>query len=257
MPSRAPNSTISPCAPHVLARCGCAVSIANRGSRVKNSEVPAPSSVQLRPTRLTVRPILAQIDPMTGDQIPSLIMQIIDELRARGVLITNRGGDWCVNLQGGTQATEYLTDDLQDAFEHGRAMAASQTGAPAPEKPPEIRRKWRRPMSAKAQRRRMIKAHNYRLRARGDQKAARRRPRVISEIDIWRAAVLMMKRFGDGAPIESGKRADELANAGDDAGAAIWRRIEDAVEKLASYVLPAGRSTEICVFRQSGAPRGT
>lgn len=55
---------------------------------------------------------------------------------------------------------------------------------------------------------------------------------MISEIDIWRAAVLMMKRFGDNAPIESGKRADELANAGDDAGAAICRRIEDAVENL-------------------------
>jgi len=62
---------------------------------------------------------------------------------------------------------------------------------------------------------------------------------VISEIDIWRAAALMMKRFGDNAPIEIGKRADELANAGDDAGAAIWRRIEDAVEKLASTI-PAG-----------------
>jgi hypothetical protein len=62
---------------------------------------------------------------------------------------------------------------------------------------------------------------------------------VISEIDVWRAAVLMMKRYGDNAPIESGKRADDLANAGDDAGAAIWRRIEDVVEKLASTT-PAG-----------------
>jgi hypothetical protein len=62
---------------------------------------------------------------------------------------------------------------------------------------------------------------------------------MISEIDIWRAAVVMMKRYGDDAPIESGKRADELANAGDNAGAAIWRRIEDAVEKLASTT-PAG-----------------
>jgi hypothetical protein len=120
---------------------------------------------------LTVRPILAQIDPMTGDQIPSLIMQIIDELRTRGVLITNRRGEWCVNVRGGAQATEYLTDDLQDAFAHGRALAASLPAAPAPEEPPEIiRRKSRRPMSAKAERRRMIKAHNYRLRARAIKK---------------------------------------------------------------------------------------
>jgi hypothetical protein len=62
---------------------------------------------------------------------------------------------------------------------------------------------------------------------------------VISEIDIWRAAALMVKRYGDNAPIESGKRADELANAGDDDGAAIWRRIEDASDKLASTT-PAG-----------------
>jgi hypothetical protein len=63
---------------------------------------------------------------------------------------------------------------------------------------------------------------------------------VIAEIDIWRAAALMMKRYGDNAPLESGKRADELANAGDNAGAAIWRRIEHAAEKLASTT-PAGR----------------
>jgi hypothetical protein len=120
---------------------------------------------------LTARPTQAQSNIMTGEQIPSLITPIIDELRARGVLITNRGGDWCVNLRGGSQATEYLTDDLQEAFEHGRAMAPSRLAAPAPEKPPEIiRRKWRKRMSTKAQRRRMIKAHNYRLRARAIKK---------------------------------------------------------------------------------------
>jgi hypothetical protein len=97
-----------------------------------------------------------------------------------------------VNVRGGTQATEYLTDDLQEAFEHGRALAASQMTAPAPgKKPPGIRRKWRRPMSAGAQRRRIIKAHNYRLRAR-DQKAARRGTRVISEIDIWRSGAPLL-----------------------------------------------------------------
>ena len=103
---------------------------------------------------------------MAGDQIPSPIMQIIDELRARGALITNRGGQWCVNVRGGTQATEYLTDDLQEAFDHGRALAADQMPSPAPVQPPGIRRKWRKPMSAKALRRRMIVAHNHRMRAR-------------------------------------------------------------------------------------------
>jgi hypothetical protein len=72
-----------------------------------------------------------------------------------------------VNLRGGTRAAEYLTDDLQEAFEHGRALAASRDAATAPENRPEIiHRKWRKPTSARAQRRRMIKAHNHRMCAR-------------------------------------------------------------------------------------------
>jgi hypothetical protein len=115
---------------------------------------------------LTLQSILAQTDTMIGDQIPSLIIQIIDELRARGVLITNRGGEWCVNVRRGAETTAYLTDDLQDAFEHGRAMVASQMSASAPVKPPEIHRKWRTRMGGRAQRRRIILAHNHRVRAR-------------------------------------------------------------------------------------------
>lgn len=102
-------------------------------------------------------------------------MQIIDELRARGVLITNRGGEWCANVRGGAQATEYLTDDLQQAFEHGRALAAFEMTAPSPpDKPPTICRKSRRPTSARAQRRRMIRAHNHRMRANALKKQRKR-----------------------------------------------------------------------------------
>ena len=107
---------------------------------------------------------------MVGEQIPSLIIQIIDELRARGVLITNRGGEWCVRAAGGPPATEYLTDDLQDAFEHGRAMAAGRIAAVSSEKSSEIVRKQRRPMSSRAQRRRKILAHNHRMRGRALKK---------------------------------------------------------------------------------------
>ena len=106
---------------------------------------------------------------MASDRIPSLIIQIIDELRARGVLIANRGGGWCVNVRGGTQATEYLTDDLQEAFEHGRAMASRLAASP-PEKPSDIRREWHKRVGVAAQRRRMIKAHKYRMRARAIKK---------------------------------------------------------------------------------------
>jgi hypothetical protein len=52
---------------------------------------------------------------------------------------------------------------------------------------------------------------------------------VIPEIDIWRAAQLLLKRHGDRALDVSAARADELALAGDDHGAATWRRIMAAV----------------------------
>jgi hypothetical protein len=42
---------------------------------------------------------------------------------------------------------------------------------------------------------------------------------VIPEIDIWRAATLMLKLYGERALEESASRADELASAGDDNGA--------------------------------------
>ena len=61
---------------------------------------------------------------------------------------------------------------------------------------------------------------------------------VIPEIDIWRAANLMLKRYGDEALEESAKQADELAAAGDDNDAATWRRITNAVEQLANNAPP-------------------
>jgi hypothetical protein len=43
---------------------------------------------------------------------------------------------------------------------------------------------------------------------------------VIPEIDIWRVAYLMLKRYGD------------EAEAGDWAGEAVWRRIIAAIGQL-------------------------
>jgi hypothetical protein len=56
---------------------------------------------------------------------------------------------------------------------------------------------------------------------------------VIPEIDIWRAAQLMLKRYGDRALKESAARATELTLAGD-GGAATWHRIMEAVTQLAN-----------------------
>jgi hypothetical protein len=62
---------------------------------------------------------------------------------------------------------------------------------------------------------------------------------VIPEIDIWRAAALMLKRYGDKAEEQSAARADDLATEGDPDGAATWRRITDAVRQLADTT-PSG-----------------
>ena len=62
--------------------------------------------------------------------------------------------------------------------------------------------------------------------------------RVIPEIDIWRAATLMLKRYGDKALEQSITRADELAADGEHDGADTWRRITVAVEQLANTTPP-------------------
>ena len=61
---------------------------------------------------------------------------------------------------------------------------------------------------------------------------------MIPEIDIWRVAHLMLKRYGDEADIESALRAEELAEEGDHNGAAVWRRVIDAIAWLASTTPP-------------------
>ena len=63
---------------------------------------------------------------------------------------------------------------------------------------------------------------------------------MIPEIDIWRAASLMLKRYGEKALEESAARADELFAEQDHDGAAVWRRIIDAVGQLAN-TKPSGR----------------
>jgi hypothetical protein len=57
---------------------------------------------------------------------------------------------------------------------------------------------------------------------------------MIPEIDIWRAANLVLKRYGEKAVEECATRADELFAEGDHAGAAVWCRIADAVGQLAN-----------------------
>ena len=63
---------------------------------------------------------------------------------------------------------------------------------------------------------------------------------MIPEIDIWRAAQLMLNRYGDNALEETAARANELALTGEDDGAATRRRIMAAIEQIANKT-PPGR----------------
>jgi hypothetical protein len=55
---------------------------------------------------------------------------------------------------------------------------------------------------------------------------------MISDRDIYAAANLMLKRYGEDAAIEAAKRADELMAAGDMDGRRKWLRIMKAIEEL-------------------------
>jgi hypothetical protein len=61
---------------------------------------------------------------------------------------------------------------------------------------------------------------------------------MIPEIDIWRVAMLMLKRYGDQTEVESAIRTQELAASGDTAGAAVWWRITDEIGQLVSVTPP-------------------
>jgi hypothetical protein len=60
---------------------------------------------------------------------------------------------------------------------------------------------------------------------------------VIPEIDIWRAAALMLKRYGDNALEQSSARANELTADGDHDGADMAPVIT-AVAQLANTTPP-------------------
>jgi hypothetical protein len=55
---------------------------------------------------------------------------------------------------------------------------------------------------------------------------------MISDRDVWAAALLMLKRFGNDAMLEAAVRADELLENGDMIGSETWHRILNAIERL-------------------------
>ena len=55
---------------------------------------------------------------------------------------------------------------------------------------------------------------------------------MIPDLDIYRSAQVLVKRHGQDAPIHAAMRADDMLEAGDLNGLAVWKRILQAVEEL-------------------------
>jgi hypothetical protein len=55
---------------------------------------------------------------------------------------------------------------------------------------------------------------------------------LIPELDIYRAAKLLIDRDGEDAQLYAAARMVVLAGEGDQEGAAVWRQIAAAVEEL-------------------------
>ena len=53
---------------------------------------------------------------------------------------------------------------------------------------------------------------------------------MVSNLDIWRAANLLIRKHGANAELEAAKRADLMLDRGDDDGRLLWARIRRAIE---------------------------
>ncbi len=63
---------------------------------------------------------------------------------------------------------------------------------------------------------------------------------MTSNFDIYRSANELIEQHGDAADIEAAMRADELMEAGDMEGEAVWLRILKAIAELLSEERPEG-----------------
>ncbi len=63
---------------------------------------------------------------------------------------------------------------------------------------------------------------------------------MTSDLDIFHSANELIKQHGDAADIDAAMRADELMEAGDMEGEAVWLRILKAINEWLSEERPEG-----------------
>ncbi len=62
---------------------------------------------------------------------------------------------------------------------------------------------------------------------------------MISDLDIWRAANLLIRKHGADAELEAARLQELMLDRGDNEGRLVWARIKRAIEALRAP--PAGR----------------
>lgn len=63
---------------------------------------------------------------------------------------------------------------------------------------------------------------------------------MTDDIDIYRSARALINQHGNEAAIHAAMRADELLDAGDMAGCAVWKRIIRAIDEMLAEKIPEG-----------------
>ena len=63
----------------------------------------------------------------------------------------------------------------------------------------------------------------------------------MEEIDIWRAAQLLLKQHGADAELAAARQMDAAIEKGDPAGESVWKRVLRAIEEL-RRASPRGRT---------------
>ena len=55
---------------------------------------------------------------------------------------------------------------------------------------------------------------------------------MISELDLWRAANLLIREHGENAELEAARLTDLMLERGDRDGQLVWMRIQRAIAEL-------------------------
>jgi hypothetical protein len=65
---------------------------------------------------------------------------------------------------------------------------------------------------------------------------------VISDLDVYRCAQMVLRQHGDEAALFAAERADALLAAGDMEGQSVWKRVLRAVVELRQRQLVANQN---------------